>query len=53
VTKVKTEAERLGLSPSIAEAVWRPLIEASIAHEYVHFDAREETETPAGHNTPG
>jgi isochorismate pyruvate lyase len=41
LTKVKAEAERLGLSPAIAEAVWRQLIEASIAHEYIHFDSRQ------------
>lgn len=40
LSKVRAEAIALGLSPAIAEAVWRQLIEASIAHEFVHFDAK-------------
>ena len=40
VGNVVAEAGRAGLSPAIAEAVWRALIEASIAHEYDAFDAR-------------
>jgi len=40
VRKVVAEAARAGLSPAIAEAVWRTLIEASIAHEYEAFDAK-------------
>ncbi len=40
VGNVVAEAGRAGLSPAIAEAVWRTLIEASIAHEYDAFDAR-------------
>ena len=47
VTKVKAEAAKRGLSPNIAEAVWRQLIEASIAHEYVHFDARRPINSKA------
>jgi isochorismate pyruvate lyase len=43
VRNVVAEASRAGLSPAIAEAVWRALIEASIAHEYQAFDAK-----PAG-----
>lgn len=39
VRKVTAEAGRAGLSPAIAERVWRTLIEASIAHEYEAFDA--------------
>ncbi len=42
VRNVVTEASRKGLSPAIAEAVWRSLIEASIAHEYKAFDAKAE-----------
>lgn len=38
LNKVKAEAKARGLSPDIAEAAWRALIEASIAHEYVEFD---------------
>jgi isochorismate pyruvate lyase len=40
VRKVVAEAARADLSPAIAEAVWRALIEASIAHEYEAFDAK-------------
>ena len=40
VRHVKDEGTRTGLSPAIAERVWRVLIEASIAHEYQAFDAK-------------
>jgi chorismate mutase len=40
VQNVVAEAKRKGLSPDIAEAVWRSLIEASIAHEFKAFDAK-------------
>ena len=40
VRKVVAEGTRKGLSPAIAESVWRALIEASIAHEYQAFDAK-------------
>jgi len=40
VRNVVAEARRAGLSPAIAEAVWRTLIEASIAHEYKAFDTK-------------
>ena len=40
VRNVVAEATQAGLSPAIAEAVWRALIEASIAHEYEAFDAK-------------
>jgi isochorismate pyruvate lyase len=40
VRNVIAEAGRVGLSPMIAETVWRALVEASIAHEYEAFDAR-------------
>jgi isochorismate pyruvate lyase len=40
VTKVMAEAKAAGLSPAIAEAVWRVLIERSIAHEFTKFDAK-------------
>jgi isochorismate pyruvate lyase len=40
VENVVVEAVRVGLSPAIAEAVWRALIEASITHEYEVFDAK-------------
>ena len=40
VTKVLAQARAAGLSPAIAEAVWRVLIERSIAHEFAKFDAK-------------
>lgn len=40
VRNVVAEAARQGLSPEIAETVWRSLIEASIAHEFKAFDAK-------------
>ena len=40
VEKVMAEAKKTGLSPAIAESVWRVLIERSIAHELQAFDAR-------------
>jgi isochorismate pyruvate lyase len=40
VRHVRDEGKRAGLSPAIAERVWRALIEASIAHEYQAFDAK-------------
>ncbi len=40
VRNVVREAAAAGLSPAIAEPVWRALIEASIAHEYEAFDAK-------------
>ena len=45
VRHVTEEGKRVGLSPAIAERVWRTLIEASIAHEYKAFDARSATES--------
>ena len=40
VQKVLAEADRAGLSRSIAEPLWRLLIEKSIEHEFSVFDAR-------------
>jgi isochorismate pyruvate lyase len=40
VAKVIAEGRRAGLSPAIAEQVWRTLIEASIAHEFEKFDRK-------------
>lgn len=40
VRKVLAEAKAAGLSPAIAESVWRVLIERSIAHEFAKFDAK-------------
>ncbi len=39
VSKVLAEARRAGLSPAIAEPVWRELIERCIAHEFDVWDA--------------
>ncbi|WP_312146234.1 chorismate mutase [Brevundimonas sp.] len=38
VTKVLTAAQPAGLSPDIAEPVWRLLIDRCIAHEFARFD---------------
>lgn len=38
VSKVLAAARQCGLSPGIAEPVWRVLIERSIAHEFECFD---------------
>ena len=40
VAHVLAEARRAGLSPAIAEPVWRALIERSIAHELAAFDRK-------------
>lgn len=40
IAKVVAEAARAGLDPAIADAVWRELIERSIAHELSAFDAK-------------
>jgi isochorismate pyruvate lyase len=40
VAKVLAAARQAGLSPAIAEPVWRTLIEHSIAHEFAAFDRR-------------
>jgi isochorismate pyruvate lyase len=42
VAKVLAEAGRLGLSPAIAEPVWRDLIARSIALEFEAFDAQRK-----------
>jgi isochorismate pyruvate lyase len=39
VAKVLVEAGNIGLSPEIAEPVWRLLIDRSIAHELQAWDA--------------
>lgn len=38
VAKIKAESERQGLSPAIAEPVWRTLIDRCIAYEFESFD---------------
>lgn len=47
VTKVIAEGRKAGLSPDIAEPVWRTLIEASIRHEFVAFDKEKSPENQA------
>ena len=42
VAKVVAEAKVQGLSPDIAEPVWRKLIERCIAHEFDVWDATRE-----------
>lgn len=42
VAKVLVEARAQGLSPEIAEPVWRKLIERCIAHEFARWDATRE-----------
>ncbi len=44
VSKVLAECARAGLSPAIAEPVWRTMIDRCIAYEFRSFDALEETE---------
>ncbi len=41
IAKVLVSAKAAGLSPDIAEPVWRMLVERSIAHEFDCFDARK------------
>jgi isochorismate pyruvate lyase len=41
IAKVLAQAKAMGLAASIAEHVWRVLIECSIAHEFEVFDARD------------
>jgi len=41
IAKVMAAASAAGLSPAIAEPVWRLLIECSIAHELAAFDTKE------------
>ena len=41
ISKVVAAGKKAGLSPDIAEPVWRALIEASINHELAAFDQRK------------
>lgn len=47
VAKVLASAETAGLSPQIAEPVWRLLIERCIAHEFEEWDAVRSDDTAA------
>jgi isochorismate pyruvate lyase len=40
VAKVLTAARAAGLSPAIAEPVWRTLVDRCIAHEFQMFDRK-------------
>lgn len=40
VAKVKAECLRCGLSPAIAEPVWRTMIDRCIAYEFASYDAQ-------------
>jgi len=42
VSKVLAEAAKQGLSASIAEPVWRTMIEQCIQHEFVEWDTLRE-----------
>ena len=39
VAKVKAECPKHGLSPAIAEPVWRTMIDRCIAYEFASYDA--------------
>ena len=52
VAKVLSSARREGLSPQIAEPVWRLLIDRCIAHEFQIFD-RLKREDPHPEARPG
>lgn len=45
VSNVLKSCEKHGLSPDIAEPVWRLLVERSIAYEYKSYDKRKKPET--------
>lgn len=45
ISKVLAECETQGLSPAIAEPVWRTLIDRCIAYEFGSYDARYRPET--------
>jgi isochorismate pyruvate lyase len=40
IAKVLAAAKAAGLSPAIAEPVWRTLVDRCIAHEFEMFDAK-------------
>jgi len=42
IAKVLAEARKAGLNAEIAEAVWRTLVERSIAFEFQAFDAKDQ-----------
>lgn len=40
IANARAEAQRLGLPADVIEALWERLVEASIAYELAHWDAR-------------
>ncbi|MEJ1967971.1 MAG: chorismate mutase [Rhizomicrobium sp.] len=42
VAKVLVSARAAGLSPAIAEPVWRTLVDRCIAHEFAAFDTKSQ-----------
>jgi isochorismate pyruvate lyase len=47
LAKVRATCQQEGFPYTIAEPVWRQLMEGCIAHEFVVFDARGETHAKA------
>lgn len=45
IAKVKAMCAEIGLSPAIAEPVWRTMIDRCIAYEFEMFDALKDAET--------
>jgi isochorismate pyruvate lyase len=45
ITKVVATCKAAGLSPAIAEPVWRTMIDRCIAYEFASYDALREPET--------
>ena len=45
IGKVRAMCRQAGLSPAIAEPVWRTLIDRCIAYEFERYDALREPET--------
>ena len=43
VAKVLVSAKEKGLSPAIAEPVWRVLVDRCIAHEFAAFDRQAQS----------
>jgi isochorismate pyruvate lyase len=40
LAKVRAEAQRIGCDPEVVVAAYKALVEASIAHEFIAFDAK-------------
>lgn len=48
LTKVRAEAEKTGLSWTIAEPVWREMMERCIAYEFDVYDTLRQRSAPPG-----